>query len=311
MRRPRVGLGDRVRAAGDRVLADDLVEALGLAVGPQRPLAREHAQAADGEQHVGGALLQVEADRALVEHHRALHAGQRGAAGPATAYLPDIDSKLYFTSAAVTGSPLVKRAFGFSRKLIDDLSGATASPRRAGRTSSAARRRDSTASDSNMKMPRPAGALPLVVKGLNLSKLVRRSGLRRLMRAALGRVRVDVVEVREAARVLRLAEGGVGVHPRSVQRRVIRRRQDDRVVRRRRVPTPPSATTRDKPEQPQTGSHHPSRCGSSTWRACYAKVGSTRQRVRACGLSRLALFHLPAIGDGGFAPNHGVSPPEP
>jgi hypothetical protein len=39
----------------------------------------------------------------------------------------------------------------------------------------------STVSDSNMKMPMPAGEFPLVVNGLNLSKLERRSGLRRLI----------------------------------------------------------------------------------------------------------------------------------
>ncbi len=44
----------------------------------------------------------------------------------------------------------------------------------------------STASDSNMKMLMPAGALPFTVKGLNLSKLERRSGLRRLIVPPLG-----------------------------------------------------------------------------------------------------------------------------
>ncbi len=105
---------------------------------------------------------------------------------PGAAYLPDIASKLYFTSSAVTGSPLVKRAFGCSRKLIDDLSGATAIASASRPYMVCGSSLPSTVSDSNMKMLRPAGALPLVVKGLNLSKLERRSGLRRLIVPPLG-----------------------------------------------------------------------------------------------------------------------------
>ena len=103
------------------------------------------------------------------------------ARSPGAAYLPDIDSKLYFTSAAVTLSPLAKRAFGCSLKLIDDLSGATAMSSASSPYMVCNSSPDSTASDSNMKTLMPAGALPLVVNGLNLSKLERRSGLRRLM----------------------------------------------------------------------------------------------------------------------------------
>jgi hypothetical protein len=101
------------------------------------------------------------------------------ACSPGAAYLPDIESKLYLTSAAVTGSPLLKRAFGCSRKLIDDLSGATAMSSASSPYIVCSSSPDRIASDSIMKMLKPAGALPRVVKGLNLSKLDRRSGLRR------------------------------------------------------------------------------------------------------------------------------------
>ncbi len=108
------------------------------------------------------------------------------ACSPGEAYLPDIDSKLYLTSSAVTGSPLLKRAFGFSLKLIEDLSGATAMASASRPYMVCNSSLPSTVSDSNMKMPSPAGELPLVVKGLNLSKLERRSGLRRLIVPPLG-----------------------------------------------------------------------------------------------------------------------------
>ena len=45
---------------------------------------------------------------------------------------------------------------------------------------------DKVAKDSIMNKEMPAGALPLVVKGLNLSKLLRRSGLRRYRVPPLG-----------------------------------------------------------------------------------------------------------------------------
>jgi len=45
---------------------------------------------------------------------------------------------------------------------------------------------DMMASVSNMKIITPAGELPLTVNGLNLSKLVRRSGLRRYSVPPLG-----------------------------------------------------------------------------------------------------------------------------
>ena len=91
------------------------------------------------------------------------------------------------TSAAVTGSPLLKRAFGWRRNVIDDLSGATS-------ISSATRpyivpgsSPERTASDlEHEESTRPAGELPLSVNGLNLSKLVRRSGLLRWSVPPLG-----------------------------------------------------------------------------------------------------------------------------
>jgi hypothetical protein len=78
--------------------------------------------------------------------------------------LPASDSKLYFTSAAVTGSPLLKRASGFRRKVIALRSGSMriscASRPYIVRGSSA----PSTVSGSSMKMAMPAGALPRMVK---------------------------------------------------------------------------------------------------------------------------------------------------
>ena len=108
------------------------------------------------------------------------------ARSPGAAYLPDIESKLTLTSSAVTASPLVKRALGFSLKLIDDLSGATAIASASSPYIVCNSSLPNTVSDSNMKIPTPAGALPRVVKGLNLSKLERRSGLRRLIVPPLG-----------------------------------------------------------------------------------------------------------------------------
>ena len=94
------------------------------------------------------------------------------AAGPACI------SKLYLTSAAVTGEPSWKRACWFSRKLTDDLSGATRIDSASSPYMVCGSSPDITASVSNMKSITPVGAAPRGVKGLNLSKLVRRSGLR-------------------------------------------------------------------------------------------------------------------------------------
>ena len=95
-------------------------------------------------------------------------------------------SKLCLTSAAVTASPFVNRAFGCNLKATALRSGAT-------RIASASRpyivagsSPDITASGSNMKIIIPAGELPRVVNGLNLSKLLRRSGLRRYSVPPLG-----------------------------------------------------------------------------------------------------------------------------
>src|SRR5512139_119471 len=87
-------------------------------------------------------------------------------------------SKLCFTSAGVTGSPFEKRACGRMRNATDEKSGATnidsASSAYIVDGSSA----DRCARPSSIQIATPAGALPRVVNGLNLSKLVRRSGLR-------------------------------------------------------------------------------------------------------------------------------------
>ena len=85
-------------------------------------------------------------------------------------------SNEYLTSAAVTGSPLVNRAFGFRRNATHDLSGATwmSSASRPYMVSGSSPER--TASVSNISVARAAGDWPFTVNGLNLSKLVRRSG---------------------------------------------------------------------------------------------------------------------------------------
>jgi hypothetical protein len=72
------------------------------------------------------------------------------------------------------------------RNVIDDRSGATiiccaSTPYIACGSSI-----DGTASGSIMNIVMPAGELPRVVKGLNLSKLERRSGLRRFSVPRLG-----------------------------------------------------------------------------------------------------------------------------
>ena len=79
----------------------------------------------------------------------------------------------------MTGSPLANRAFGFNRTVIDDLSGATCISSASRPYIVASSSPAITASVSNMKITTPAGELPLTVYGLNLSKLVRRSGLLR------------------------------------------------------------------------------------------------------------------------------------
>ena len=87
------------------------------------------------------------------------------------------------------------------------------STRPASRTSSSARPAAQVARPSTIQISTPAGALPRVVQGLNLSKLVRRSGLRSRSVPPRGASRVDIVEVREVGAVLGRAVGGEGVHP--------------------------------------------------------------------------------------------------
>ena len=88
-------------------------------------------------------------------------------------------SKEYFTSSASTASPLLNRACGCRRNVIDSRSGAntmsSANRPYMVATSSA----ELTASVSNIKFATPAAATPFIEKGLNLSKLVRESGLAR------------------------------------------------------------------------------------------------------------------------------------
>ena len=64
---------------------------------------------------------------------------------------------------------------------------------------------------SNTSPVSPGGAVPLSVNGLYLSKLVMRSGGTRSRSAALGRVRIHPLEMRETRRILDVAELGVGV----------------------------------------------------------------------------------------------------
>ncbi len=215
----RIGLGDRVGPAGDRVLADDLVEALGLCRRALSAHLRENTRsAADREQRVVAALAQVEADRALVEHHRPLHAGQRRAQA-GDAYLPDSDSKLYFTSSAVTGSPLVKRAFGLQAEGDRRLVGRDA--HRLGQQ--AVHRLRLVAAQHRQRLEHEDAharrRIALDREGVELVEAGAPVGVAQVERAALGRVGVDVVEVREAGRVLRLAEGGVGPARWSARRR--------------------------------------------------------------------------------------------
>jgi hypothetical protein len=73
-------------------------------------------------------------------------------------------SKLYFTSSASTGSPLLKRAFGFRRNVIDDLSGATSISSASSPYIVIGSSPLRIASGSFMKICTPAGALPLTVK---------------------------------------------------------------------------------------------------------------------------------------------------
>ena len=85
MRRPESALAIVYGPRRDRILVDDLVERLRLAVGAHAPLAREHGQRPDVEDRVVRAVREVEADGAVVQDHRALDAvelrtdGRRGA----------------------------------------------------------------------------------------------------------------------------------------------------------------------------------------------------------------------------------------
>src|SRR6185503_4441375 len=83
-------------------------------------------------------------------------------------------SKLYFTSAAITGLPSWKRAAGLSRNVADSLSGATS-------TSSASNPYAVVGSSivpvskvSNISSLTPGAVVPLIVNGLYLSKFVTR-----------------------------------------------------------------------------------------------------------------------------------------
>ena len=93
---------------------------------------------------------------------------------------------LWRTSSAVTASPLLKRACGWMRKLTAEKSGATniasASSPYIVEGSSCPR----CARPSTIQIMMPAGELPRTVQGLNLSKLVRRSGFFSLMVPPLG-----------------------------------------------------------------------------------------------------------------------------
>ncbi len=62
------------------------------------------------------------------------------------------------------------------RKVIDDLSGATSISSATIPYSVPGSSPERMASDSNISVDRPAGDCPLIVNGLNLSKLDRRSG---------------------------------------------------------------------------------------------------------------------------------------
>ncbi len=96
------------------------------------------------------------------------------------AALPASRVKLCTTSAASTGLPSQKRACGCSLKLMALKSCSTciscASSPYMAMGSSCPR----WASDSTIQISTPAGAMPRVVQGLYLSKLLRRSGLRSL-----------------------------------------------------------------------------------------------------------------------------------
>src|SRR6185295_18952351 len=87
-------------------------------------------------------------------------------------------SKEYFTSSAVTGLPSLKRALGLMRKVADRPSAATLMSSASRPYTVAGSSQLDVPSDSNI-MATAAGEVPLRVKGLNLSKLLRRSGLAR------------------------------------------------------------------------------------------------------------------------------------
>ena len=90
------------------------------------------------------------------------------------------------TSAGVTGSPLLNRAFGWRRNDTDDRSGATYIDSANTPYIASGSSIDRIASGSSMNIDSPAGATPRVVYGLNLSKLERRSGLRKFSVPPLG-----------------------------------------------------------------------------------------------------------------------------
>ena len=93
--------------------------------------------------------------------------------------LPESISKLWRTSSASTGSPLLKRASGRSLKVTADRSGSTHSASATRPYMDMGSSCDRWHRPSTIQISTPAGALPRVVQGLYLSKLLRRSGLRR------------------------------------------------------------------------------------------------------------------------------------
>ena len=72
-------------------------------------------------------------------------------------------AKACATSAAVTGSPLMKRAFGLIRNAIQDLSGATWMPSANNPYIVSGSSPERCASVSNISVVRPAGDCPLIV----------------------------------------------------------------------------------------------------------------------------------------------------
>ena len=214
----RVGLGDGVGAGGDRVGRDDLVQACRLAVGPLAPLAREHAERAGGEQRVGGALAQVEAHRALVEHHRLLDGLQRRLQprrriGPGLL----VEAVLHVGGGhgvAIDEARLRVQPEGDARLVGRDQHLLR---------EQAIHRHRLVAGQEGERLEheeaQPGWRVALDREGIELVEAGAAVGVLQVERAALGRGRVDVVHVAVVARVLRLAEGGIAMCPDAQPRR--------------------------------------------------------------------------------------------